>query len=65
MKVGDLVRVTYGNPVAPETATVFGLIVDRASLTVGYPRTNHIYLTSGQVVRHVSDNYLEVVSESR
>ena len=64
MKVGDLVRVTYGNPVTPETAVIFGLIVDRRSLTIGYPRTNHVYLVSGHLVKHVSDNYLEVISES-
>jgi hypothetical protein len=65
MKVGDLVRVTYGNPVTPATAVIFGLIVGRSSLAIGYPRTNHVYLVSGHLVRHVSDNYLEVINESR
>jgi hypothetical protein len=64
VKVGDLVRVTYGNPVTPDTAVIFGLIVDRRSLAIGYPRTNHVYLVSGHLVKHVSDNYLEVISES-
>ena len=64
MKVGDLVRLTYGNPVTPETANIFGLIVGRKPLTVGYPRTNYVYLINGQLIKHVPDDLLEVISES-
>ena len=64
MKVGELVRLTYGNPVTPETANVFGLIVGRKPLAIGYPRTNYVCLVNGQLIKHVPDDLLEIISES-
>ena len=56
MKVGDLVMLNVPDQ--------WGLIIERKSLAIGFPRVNFVKFFNGHTAIH-SDDVLEIINESR
>ena len=59
MKVGDLVMLNVRQ--CPDQ---WGLIIERKSLAIGFPRVNFVKFFNGHTAIH-SDDVLEIINESR
>ena len=56
MKVGDLVRVKLRSPYQ------LGFVIKRKSMSIGFPKLNHVRGFDGRLGLH-PDDHLEMVSE--